>query len=174
MAERIVAAGGFSVLDGAALVAGAAVAAVHVRGLIGVDGLGLGSVMLWGTYIWVALTAGGPFLYLVRRYLRRLQGYPQVGDRLWAMLGLPWILTVLFQSGRTPGESHGTEMVSLGLGFGLPIVSMIALGVVWSSWVMVSPQQASRTFAPPWTNRMGLLLAVAWPVQCGVGMVVIG
>ena len=174
MSERVVAAGGFSVLDGAALVAGAAVAAVHIRGAIDAEGLGLGWVMLWGTFFWVALTAAGPFLYLVRRYFRRLAGYPQVGDRLWAMLGLPWLLTALFQTGRKPGEPASTELVTAGLGVGLAVVSLIALGVVWSTWVMVSPQQASRTFSPPWTNRLGLVLAVAWPIQCGVGMVVIG
>ena len=26
----------------------------------------------------------------------------------------------------------------------------------------------------PWTDRLGLMLTVAWPIQCGVGLVVMG
>ena len=42
------------------------------------------------------------------------------------------------------------------------------------TWVTVSPEVAARTAAPTWTNRVGLVLAIAWPVQCGVGMAVLG
>ena len=34
---------------------------------------------------------------------------------------------------------------------------------------MVPPEEAARTAATPWTNRVGLILSVAWPIQCGVG-----
>jgi hypothetical protein len=166
--------GGFSVLDGAALVAGAAVAAVHIRRPIDLDeSFGIGWVLLWLTFFWIALTAAGPFIYLVRRYLRILKGYPQIGDRLWAMLGLPWLMTALFQPGGRFGENPYREVFSLVLGLGILAVSSLSLWVVWSRWVMVSPRDASETFSKPWTNRIGLVLAVAWPVQCGVGMVVI-
>ena len=56
----------------------------------------------------------------------------------------------------------------------LGVVSLIALAVVWGTWVVVSPQQAAQTSSGPWTNRVGLALAVAWPIQCGIGLVVIG
>ena len=26
----------------------------------------------------------------------------------------------------------------------------------------------------PWTNRLGLILSIAWPIQCGVGLLVLG
>src|SRR4051794_40855960 len=93
--ERIEAiGGGFTVLDGAALVVGAAVASVHIRSAVPADGLnGLGWAMLWMPLAGVALTAAGPFVFLVRRYGRRPIGYPAVGDRLWCLLGLPWLLT---------------------------------------------------------------------------------
>jgi len=57
---------------------------------------------------------------------------------------------------------------------GLGVASLTVLSVVWGTWVTVTPEQASETFSPPWTNRVGLVLSIAWPVQCGVGMVVIG
>ena len=52
-----------------------------------------GSILIWGCFAWIAVTASGPFLLLVRLYARRLPDYPKVGDRLWALIGLPWILT---------------------------------------------------------------------------------
>jgi hypothetical protein len=175
MSERDEASGGFSVLDGAALVAGAAVAAVHIKRAIDTDdNLGLGWIMLWGTFFWIALTAAGPFIFLVRRYLRALPNHPQVGDTLWAMLGLPWLLTALFQTSRGNREGPNHELLAFALGVGLVVASLIALAVVWKTWVMVSAREASLAFSAPWTNRVGLVLAIAWPIQCGLGMVVIG
>ena len=76
---------------------------------------------------------------------------------------------------RTTPESHILALLlTTGLSIGLAVVSLIAMVVIWTTWVVVTPEQASQTFARPWTNRVGLLLSVAWPVQCGVGMVVIG
>jgi hypothetical protein len=39
--------------------------------------------------------------------------------------------------------------------------------------VMVPPKQAARVEGSPWTNRVGLILAIAWPIQCGLGLVVL-
>jgi hypothetical protein len=177
MWERDQPSGGFSVLDGAALVAGAAVAAAHIRRAIDPEQhLGIGWLLLSGTFFWIAVTAAGPFIFLVRRYLRVFPKHPQVGDTLWALLGLPWLLTAIFQ---TPGvgaggEATDREMLTISLGLGLVLVSAIALRVVWKTWVSVSPLEASQSFAAPWTNRVGLALAIAWPIQCGLGMVVVG
>jgi hypothetical protein len=170
------AAGGFTVLDGAALVAGAAVAAVHIRGVIKSEMMmiGPGWVLVWGTFFWVALTAAGPFLYLVRRYVRRAPGYPRVGDRLWATLGLPWLLAAALQ--RPPAGDHAlpNTLLMTALTVGVGAASLIAVAVVGGTWVMVPRDEASRTYSGPWTNRLGLILAIAWPVQWGVCMVVIG
>lgn len=173
MMERAETGDGFSVLDGVALVMGAAVASVHIRGVIR-DGLtGFFWVLVWVTFTWVALTATGPFLFLVRRFARRLPDYPKVGDGLWAALGLPWLLTAVLRSTASGAGPRRDDLFATGLSVGLAIVSLIALVVVWTTWVMVPPEQASRAASTPWTNRVGLVLAVAWPVQCGIGMVVI-
>jgi hypothetical protein len=60
------------------------------------------------------------------------------------------------------------------LSLGLGLACLITLGVVWNTWVMVPPEQAARVEAGPWTNRVGLILSIAWPIQCGLGMVVLG
>jgi hypothetical protein len=166
--------GGFSVLDGAAIVAGAAVGSIHIRGVIRDDLAAPGWVLIWGTFAWVALTAAGPFLFLVRRFLRRLPDYPGVGDALWAVLGLPWLLAAGFRPAAPAASPQSALPFTTGLGAGLAVASMIALTVVWSRWVMVSPEEAARTASAPWTNRVGLILSVAWPIQCGLGLVVIG
>jgi hypothetical protein len=160
-----------TVLDGAAFIAAAAVASVHVRDIIRPEPMGAGWLVVVGTFLWVALTAAGPFLVLVRRFVRGLPGYPRVGDWLWAMIGLPWLLTAVTRNVPAP---FGKESLSVFLSLGLAIVSVIAVAVVWATWVMVPPHRASETFSAPWTNRVGLCLAIAWPIQCGVGLVVIG
>ncbi len=175
MAERALDVGdGLSVLDGVALVAGAAVAAVHVRGLTEEELLGPGWVVIGITFAWVAMTAAGPFIYLVRRHVRKPQGYPRVGDKLWALMGVPWLLTALLRNTPDGVASSQESLVNGGLALGLATVCLIAVSVVWGTWVMVTPEQASETFKGPWSNRLGLILAIAWPVQCGVGMVVAG
>jgi hypothetical protein len=170
------AASGFTVLDGAALVAGAAVSAVHIRGVIWEDLIGPGWVLLWGTFFWIALTAAGPFVYLFRRSLRPFPGHPRVGDRLWALQGLPWLATTLFQAPPVAngGSKPWGEWLAVGLATGVGLSSLIVLAVVWGTWVMVPPGQAAQTFSGPWTNRLGLCLAIAWPLQCGAVMVVLG
>src|SRR4051812_19676204 len=168
MAES--AADGFSVLDGVALVAGAAVASVHMRGVLVEELFGPGWVIVVGTFAWVALTAAGPFLFLVRKYARSMTSYPRVGDALWAGLGLPWLLTALIQTApmpSQPGVPPGQVPATL-LMIGLGASSLVALAVVWGTWVMVTPQKASETFSRPWTNRVGLILLIAWPIQCGL------
>lgn len=158
--------GGFTVLDGAALVIGAAVASVHIRAAVPADGLdGFGWTMLWLTLAGVALTAAGPFVFLVRRYGRRPLGYPDTGDWLWCLLGLPWLLTAVFRP---------DTRAELWLGLGTTVASLVALGVVWRTWVA-----HPRAFAPAggkdagsWTDRVGMVLSIAWPLQYGFVLVV--
>ena len=59
------------------------------------------------------------------------------------------------------------------LSLGLVTACLIALVVVWSTWVTVPPEQAAQVEAAPWTNRVGLILSIAWPIQFGLGMVVL-
>jgi hypothetical protein len=165
---------GFSVLDGAALVVGSAIASIHILGVWRENLSGAGWAMIGITFIWVAVTAAGPFVYAARRFARRLPNYPKIGDRLWALLGVPWILTAVLHSAAPRGEPRHNPLYATTLSVGLGVVCLLALGVVWTTWVMVPAQQAARVDAAPWTNRVGLVLAIAWPMQCGLGMLVLG
>ena len=89
------------------------------------------------------------------------------------MLGVPWLLTAVIQSATAGSEPRQNSLFSMTLGVGLALVCLAALAVVWSTWVMVPPEQAARIEASPWTNRVGLILAIAWPIQCGLGLVVL-
>jgi hypothetical protein len=171
--QRIDEGEGFSILDGAALVMGSAIASTHILGVRRWDLSGANGVMVALTFTWVALTAAGPFIFLERRYARRIPNYPQIGDRLWALLGLPWLVTALGQSAAPTSDPSHNPWVTMTLSSGLAIVCVVAVAVVWSTWVMVPPQEAARVEAAPWTNRVGLILSIAWPVQCGLGMVVL-
>jgi hypothetical protein len=163
-----------NVLDGVALVMGSAIASVHILRIMR-SGLSVaGWTLVWLTFAWVALTASGPFIFLARRYSRHLPGYPLTGDCLWALLGVPWLTSAVIQSA-LPGQEPGQNPLFVStLCVGLALSCTIALLVVWGAWVMVPPEQAARLEAAPWTNRVGLILAVAWPIQCGLGMVVLG
>jgi hypothetical protein len=171
--ERSDSGSGFSVLDGVAMVMGSAIASIHTLRVMRGDLTGAGWAMLWLTFAGVAVTATGPFLYLGRRFARRLSDYPKIGDRLWAMLGVPWLLTAVIQSATAGSETRQDAFFHLTLSVGLGGVCLIALGVVWTTWVMVPPEQAARVEVAPWTNRVGLILAIAWPIQCGLGLVVL-
>ena len=166
---------GVSLWDAAAVVAGAGVAALHLRGVLAAEPVvGPGWVVVWGTFAWVALSASGPFVFAARRFAVKVPGHPLVGDWLWAMLGAPWVVAAVFQRPRPRGATETNQPLALALSVGLLAAVLAATAVVWATWVRVSPEKADRTFAGPWTNTLGLILAVAWPVQCGVGMVVIG
>jgi hypothetical protein len=168
--------GGFTLLDGAALVIGAAVASVHMREAVTKGLTPLGWVLVWVTFAGVALSAAGPFVFVARRYGRRPAGYPRIGDWLWALLGLPWLITALLRpSSSSTGVAIGRslfEFYRLTLWIGLGSASLLALAVIWKNWVMAPPGQGMRESPTPWTERVGLILAIGWPLQCGFGLVV--
>jgi hypothetical protein len=162
-----------TVLDGIALVMGSAIASVHILRIMR-GGLSVGGwVMVCLTFTWVSVTSAGPLIFLARRFSRRLSGYPKVGDWLWAILGLPWLLTAIIQSAMPGEDPRDNPLYSLTLSVSLAVACMISLAVVWGTWVMVPPEKAAVIEADPWTNRVGLVLSVAWPIQCGLGMVVL-
>jgi hypothetical protein len=171
--ERIDEGNGFSVLDGAALVVGAAIASIHILGVAREDLYGPGWFIIGATFCLVAVTAAGPFVFLARRFARRLHNYPKVGDRLWAVLGIPWLASGLIQSA-TPGsvQRHNPLFITT-LVLGLAVACLVTLAVVWGTWVMVPAEQGQEVQAAPWSNRVGLILSVAWPIQCGLGLVVL-
>jgi hypothetical protein len=169
----VLAGGGFTLLDGVALVIGSAVASVHLRALTYAR-LGGALALFWITFAGVALTSAGPFLFMARRFVRRTPDYPGIGDRLWAILGLPWMLTVAFSTTHSGSSVYRSDFYVAALGTGLAVSSVVALGTVWKTWVMAPPETARRRSAASWTDRLGLVLAVAWPLQCGLGLMVIG
>ncbi len=178
MADRGEARGGFTVLDGAALVTGAAVASVHIKAAVPE----LVSLMDWTwafvLFSWLSTTAAGPFIYLVRRFGTRPGGYPRVGDRLWGLAGLPWIVAALVKTGETTRELAAGRLDPAYVGclsIGLALVTTISVPILAAKYLLVDPNAPPRATGPtPWTNRLGLALTVAWPIQCGVGLIVMG
>jgi hypothetical protein len=110
---------------------------------------------------------------LGRQFGRPDAGYPRVGDLLWAMWGLPWLVTALLRTAAATANPRPHDLVAVGLSIGLGFSSLVALAVVWGTWVLVPPERLAETPPTPWTNRVGLILSVAWPLQCGFGLVVI-
>jgi hypothetical protein len=170
---------GFTVLDGVALVLGAAVASVHLRELVGQSRplTELGWALLWITFTGIALSAAGPFLFVERRYVRRPVGYPRAGDWLWLALGLPWTIAAalrLAPSTALAGTPPSARLDGIVLGLSLAVASLLAMGMVWKTWVLAPPTPPGSREPAPWTDRVGLVLAVAWPLQCGFGLVVLG
>src|SRR5271168_2310810 len=149
---------GVGVSDAAALVMGSAIASVHILGVRRWDLPGSGWIIVALTFAWVSVTAAGPFVFLARRYARRLAGYPKIGDRLWALLGTPWLATALVQSALATSEPRPNALFTVMLTVGLGIACFVALVVVWTTWVTVPPEQAARVEVAPWTNRVGLIL----------------
>lgn len=164
---------GLTLLDGAAMVTGAAVASVHVREVVPTGLPAVHWVLVWITFAGIALTAAGPFLFLGRWLGRLTPGYPRTGDLLWTMWGLPWLATALLRTASRGAGSRGNDLVSIILTGGLGLATLIALGVVWKTWVLVPAEQLRQAEPTPWTNRVGLVLSVAWPLQCGFGLIVL-
>lgn len=166
--------GGLTLLDGAALVIGAAVASAHVRGAFPGGLSGAGWAFVWITFAGIALTAAGPFVFLARRYWRRPPNYPRAGDRLWAVLGLPWVLIAPLRTSPPDAASRPVELTALMLFFGIGAACLTSLVVIWKTWIMTPPEAPEDRAPVAWTDRVGLILAVAWPIQCGFGLVILG
>src|SRR5271155_1175370 len=113
--ERIDTGDGLSVLDGGALVMGSAIASVHILRAIRTDLSGAGWLMMGITFTWVTITAAGPFIYLARRFGRRLSNYPKIGDRLWALLGIPWLVSAVVQSAAPGGQPRPNPLFAMPL-----------------------------------------------------------
>ncbi len=175
MADRAEARGGFSVLDGVALVMGAAVAAVHVKSAVP-DPTGPAD-WTWasGLFTWIWLTAAGPFLYLVRRFGTRPLDYPGIGDRLWALAGLPWCVASLVRTGEVVPEGAQGRLDADYVGclsIGLALAMLVIVPTLAARFLLTHPDGPRSAEPTPWTNRLGLALTIAWPIQCGVGLVV--
>ncbi len=173
-------AGGLTMLDATALVTGAAVASVHFRDFDeDIAGLTfIGWALLVPAFAWLAVTAAGPFVFLVRRFSRRPDGYPGPYDWLWLGFGLPWVVAALVRSA-LGGLPDGTGAVySAFLFITLAAATIPALTRLWNSFPRIEPTRAVG-LAPPttagpvsWTGRIGRAVAVLWPLQFGLGLAV--
>jgi hypothetical protein len=169
-------AGGITMLDGTAMVTGAAVASVHFREFTDeMAGLTIfGWLSILAAFAWLALTAAGPFVFLVRRFSRRPDGYPRPGDLLWLAFGLPWAVAALFRSAAgNLIDSKNTYYVN-GLFAGLFVASGLALWQISRTWKTIGPATAGTPGpkSATWTDLIGRTLSIAWPIQLGLGFVV--
>jgi hypothetical protein len=163
---------GFTVLDGAALVIGSAVASVHLRGPTG-EGLMRGAWLLfWITFVGVALTSAGPFVFLARRFGRRPDGYPKVWDRLWALLGAPWVLASVVRVMIRGFGRQALDFYALSLWVSIGAASLLTVSALWKTSYSAAPKSPEVKEPTPWTTYVGLILSVAWPLQLGFGMVI--
>jgi hypothetical protein len=175
--------GGVTMLDAAALVTGGAVASVHFREFE--DEIGgltlLGWALLVPAFAWLALTAAGPFVFLVRRFSRRPEGYPGPDDWLWLAFGLPWVVAALVRSaaGDLPESANSAYAACLFVGLAAAIV--LALARLRRLLPRIEPAGTGPVPVPPgppprpavsWTGQIGRAVAVAWPLQLGLGLVV--
>ena len=162
--------GGVTLRDGAALVGGAAVASALMRSAFPWGAAGVGWAFLGWTLGGVALTSAGPFLYLARRFGRRPPGYPRPGDRLWALLGLPWVSAAPI---RTAEDALGWGAVASPglLSAGVALATLVA---AWHARSLMIDEPGESRGPTPWTDRVGVALAVAFPLQWGLVLTVLG
>lgn len=164
-------------LDVIALVSGAAIAGAHVRLAVPEP---RGGAWVWAVALFglLAVTASGPFLLLVRIVAGRGPGgRSRVGDRLWAVWGSPWVAAALVEATKAgkatePGRLDAAYVGSLGLGLFLATMVGVPLLAARSLWG--DPAARRRDRGETWSERVGLALAATWPIQCGVGLVLIG
>jgi hypothetical protein len=166
--------GGITMLDAAALVTGGAVASVHFRPFEEEIGklTPLGSSFLVLAFAWLALTAAGPFVYLVRRYGRRRSGYPSPPDLLWLAFGLPWTIAALYRSGAGNLSTAANILYGNALFIGLALASCLAVLRLKRAWDALDAAHATKAPRRTWTEWIGTAIAVAWPLQLGLGFVV--
>jgi hypothetical protein len=168
-------------LDAAALVTGGAVASVHFRDFDEeIAGLTfLGWALLVPAFAWLALTAAGPFVFLVRRFSRRPDGYPGPDDWLWLAFGVPWTVAALVRSGSGGLPEGANPVYAAGLFLGLAAATAPAIVRLWRSLPRIDPLATgpATLLVPPcppasWTARIGRVVSIAWPLQLGLGLVV--
>lgn len=154
----------YTVTDAMACTIGAAVALVHLKSALGYPSTMRGLVAGSSAFLWLAASAAGPFVLLVRRLAGVKAEGPRIGDRLWACIGTPWILG----AGLASVEWSIAPFITA---TGVAMACLAAALDVWRYWVSVSPEEARWAFSGPWTNRLGMVLAIAWPIQIGLMLV---
>ena len=163
----------FTLLDGVALVVAAAVASVHMKTPVE-SASGTGWVLVWLALAGVGLTAAGPIIYLARRFGRSLPGYPRLGDQLWGLLGTPWVVTAPLRTSRSGTYPNVFHTYGITLTLTVVVACLIVMAVLWREYVLTPPtNRPNRKWPTSWTARVGMLVAVTWPLQCCYWLIVI-
>lgn len=106
--------------------------------------------------------------------LPRARPHPKkrLGDYLWALLGLPWWLSGLPLAflGDVRIAPAAEELYALGLLVSLGLANVLVAGLVWSCWIARPEVPEDEERVAPLSHRLGLLLAVCWPIQLGFGL----
>lgn len=166
---------GVRVVDLLALVIACAVGAMHTRTVIPENQVGdywiMSSIMILG----ISLTACGPLLCLCDRLLGqtpRPDGRgSRIGEWIWIVLGLPWLISAAVRVAVPSTTSELSEFASMALFVGLGIACLTTQILIWVAWEnRYSEKPWEETW---WRGRFGLVLAVAWPVQWALGLMVL-
>ncbi len=163
----------FRVLDLVALTLGVAIAGVHLRAVLPEGPVEMPTLLVFagGVMLGIGVTATGPFLLLIRCVLPE-RGRPiPIGEWLWGLLGAPWLIGATFRL-IDPEPMSDQALLRFEFFFGLSLILAIGVAatVVLMTWVASSPERASQVLQKPWTNRLGYILAILWPLQCGLGL----
>ncbi|MDG3003944.1 hypothetical protein [Paludisphaera mucosa] len=159
-----------TVLDVVALVIGAAVALMHLRPVVEPGFSAAGLFVGLPVFLWLAATASGPCLAVARRFGPRKPLGSRLGEGLWTILGTPWLLSAAARSMRGGSEGAG-KVDSWILTVGLAMASCWAAASVYHHWIEASPEDAAQVAGGSWSNRVGMILAIAWPIQGGLALI---
>ena len=151
------------------LFVGAAIASVHVLGIRRVRPLRSGWIMMSHRILLDRHNRCRPISLPGTQIHQTIAAISQDRRSFVGAAGAPMACvrnsSVGYSWHRTKTQSSVLDNFDLGA----RIVCLIALIVVWGTWVMVPPEEVAQVEAAPWTNRLGLILSIAWPIQCGAG-----
>lgn len=160
---------GLTTLDAVALVTGAAMASVHVRALFTDQPGPFTLAVLVTLFCWMSLASSGPFVFVIRRFARHLPGYPGLGDVLWLISGLPWVISGVVRT----GSSTSYLDPAADRAYAATLIGSVAVAIGWSLLIVVRHGAAACVADRTWTEWAGLLAAGLWPLQALTAFVIL-
>lgn len=187
---------GFTMPDGLAIVAGAAVASVHLRDALPLVLDGWSWLLAAFAFGGITITATGPFVAAFAAWVGpapppREPPRLRTGEKLWLALGTPWGLFGVLRTAM-PTESIAPDGWVRQLFFAaLGLTTLVVFAVAWRTWLRPPadplPLLGADSSRPPglaaesepepeqeqastWTNRIGFVLAMLWPLQFALAM----
>jgi hypothetical protein len=148
-----------------AAMTGVAIAAFNLRAAI-TDNRDSGEMIFFALVgLGIALTAAGPTMWFLGQ--RPRIAAERMGPMLWAILGAPWWIATLDLSLELPGHLSLYQLIVGPMIWVINVLALVALILGWSATVV---RNTGRPVS--WSQGIGMALAVAWPVQIGLGLVV--